>query len=206
MDDWKPKIEAWHARLAEWQRKFDAEYAALARRRKGWFRKLSAGELDEIATQARRAAGEELAVELFAFLAALCDAYRAEPLPQPRAKVRAWIGQEPTTLNAAWSFALQALDLARGAQASPALERGLAALSIVDVRVDFNAIQELLGRYWVTARRAGVDAAALFRSTAALSNPGMGGGGAHFAQLLHDFQGSAYYRDHVRPQLARASA
>jgi hypothetical protein len=206
MEDWKLKIEGWQARLTQWQQRFDAEYARLARERKGWFRKLSQGELDECAAQARKLAGEDLAVELFGFLAGLCDAYRAEPLPQPRAKVRAWVGAQPETLNAAWNFSQQALELARGSDAQRALERGLAALSIVDVRVDFNAVHVLLGQYWLAARRAAVDPKALFASTAALSNRGMGGGGAHFSQMLAEFEGSAYFRDHVRPQLSRASA
>jgi len=204
MDDWKPNIDTWQARLAQWQARFDAEYSALARKRKGWFKKLSAGELEDIAAQARSAAGDDLAKELFGFLAELCDAYRAEALPQPRAKVRAWIGMQPELLHAAWSFSVQALELARGADAQRALERGLAAASIVDVRVDFNAVLELLGRYSVAARKADIDPKALFASTAALSNRGMGGGGAHFSQMLAEFEASSYFRDSVRPKLARA--
>ena len=206
MEDWKPKIDTWQARLADWQARFDAEYSALARKRKGWFKKLSAGELEDIAVQARTAAGDDVAKELFGFLAELCDAYRAEKLPQPRAKVRAWIGMQPELLNAAWSFSVQALELARGQDAQRALERGLAAASIVDVRVDFNAVVELLGRYWIAARKSKVDPKALFASTAALSNRGMGGGGAYFSQMLAEFETSSYFRDHVRPALARASA
>lgn len=203
-DEWKGRIEAWQERLAGWQRTFDERYAALARRRRGWFRKLAAAEREEIADQARREAGEEVAVELFAFLRDLADAYLAEPLPAPRAKVRAWIGADPTTLNAAWSFAAQSLELVRGADAETSFRRGLAALSIVDLRVDFNELQELLGRYWIAGRKAGLDSKAHFESVAALSNPGMGGGGAHMAQALRDFGSTAYFRDRIRPQLPRA--
>jgi hypothetical protein len=206
MDDWKDKIEAWQRRLADWQREFDARYAELARKQRRWFRKLTAGELEDLAAQARRAAGEELAVELFQFLAELCDAYRAEPLPAPRAKVRAWIGMEPTTLNAAWSFSQQALELTRATDAALTLRRGLAALSIVDVRRDFTAVQELLGRYWIALRAQGIDAAVELAALARISNPGMGGGGADFAQLLREFATSAYFRTHVKPRLSRASA
>lgn len=206
MNDWQPKIEAWQGRLADWQRRFDDEFATLARKRKGWFGKLSPGELEEIAATARKSAGEDVAVELFGFLAELADAYRAEPLPQPRAKVRAWVGAEPTTLNAMWSFALQSLDLARGASAQKTLERGLAAFSIVDLRTDYSECIAVLGRFWLAAKRAGVDPKALFASTAALSNRGMGGGGNFCAQELAEFESSAYFRDHVRPQLSRASA
>ncbi|MCC7012937.1 MAG: hypothetical protein IT454_10275 [Planctomycetes bacterium] len=206
MDEWKQRIEEWHQRLAEWQRTFDARYAELARRRAGLFRSLSDGEKDELQAQARQAAGEELARELFAFVSELCDAYRAEPLPQPRAKVRAWIGNQPTTLNALLSYAHQALELARGADAQRMLERGLAALSIVDVRTDFLAVQALLGRYWIALRGQGLDASAAFATLAKLSNPGMGGGGACLGQIVREFGSSAYFREHVRPQLPRASA
>jgi hypothetical protein len=206
MDDWKAKIEAWQQRLAEWQRQFDDEYAALARKRKGLFRKLSDGASEEIAAQARKAAGEGTAVELFAFLCELCDGYRAETLPAQRAKVRAWVGNEPTTVNAMVSFARQALELAHGAEGERMLERGLAALSIFDLRTDFLLVQELAGRYWIAARRLGADAKAHFAAAAKLSNPGMGGGGACMAQLLAEFEGSAYFREHVKPQLARTSA
>lgn len=206
MDSFKPRIEEWQRKLAVWQDEFDAHYASLARKRKGWFGKLSDGAKEELAAQARKLAGEEVSVELFAFLAELCDAYRAEPLPAPRAKVRAWMGAEPTTLNAIWNFAQQALELARGAQARQALESGLAALSIVDLRVDFNAVQALLGEYWIALRKQGLDAAAEFEAVAALSNHGMGGGGAYFAQTLREFGGSGYFRANVRPQLSRASA
>ena len=204
MDDWKPKIEAWQGRLADWQRRFDDEFATLARKRRGWFGKLSAGELEEIAATARKNVGEDVAVELFGFLAELADAYRAEPLPQPRAKVRAWIGAEPTTLHATWNFALQSLDLARGATAQKALERGLAAVSIVDLRMDYSLCLDVLGRYWLTAKRAGVDPKALFASTAALSNRGMGGGGNFCAQELAGFETSAHLRDFLRSQRASA--
>src|SRR5262245_38528957 len=105
MDDWKPRIEEWQARLAEWQRRFDEEYVKLGRARKGLFRKLSDADRDEIAVRARAIVGEELPVELFGFLSELCDAYLAEPLPAPRAKVRAWVNNDPTTMNAAWSYA-----------------------------------------------------------------------------------------------------
>lgn len=203
MDDWKQRIEAWQRRLADWQRNFDERYAELARKRRGWFRKLSQAELEEIAGQARREAGEEVAVELFAFVRDLCDAYLAEPLPAPRAKVRAWIGADPATLNAVWSFGAQSLELLRGPDAPASFRRGLAALSIVDLRVDFNELQDLLGRYWVEGRKAGLDSKAQFAAVAALSNPGMGGGGAYMAQTLREFDATSYFRDRVRPMLPR---
>jgi hypothetical protein len=203
MDDWKQRFEAWKTRLEDWQRDFDARYAALARKRRGWLGELSQAELDEIADEARRGAGEQVAVELFAFLRDLCDAYLAEPLPAPRAKIRAWIGAYPATLNAVWSFAVQSLELLRGADAERTFLRGLAALSIVDLRVDFHEMQALLGRYWIEGRKAGLDGKAHFAAVAALSNPGMGGGGAHMAQTLLEFDGTSYFRDRVRPLLPR---
>ena len=206
MNQFKSRIDEWRPRLAAWQRRFDQEYAALARKRKGLFRKLSAGERDELATLARRAAGEELAVELHAFLIELVDAYLAEKLPQPRAKVRAWIGANEELLAAVWSLALQSCDGVRRPSDVGELRRALAALSIDDLRTDYNAVVEVLGRLWLAARKAGIDPAPHFAAVAELSNPGMGGGGACTAQLLDEFGASAYFREHVRPLLPRASA
>src|SRR6185436_19144661 len=98
MEEWQAKIEAWQARLHEWNAAFEDRYMRLARERKRWLRPLSEAEKEEIAVEARKLAGEDVAVELFAFLGGLCDAYVVEALPQWRAKTRAWIGANPDVL------------------------------------------------------------------------------------------------------------
>jgi hypothetical protein len=100
MEEWQAKIERWQARLAEWNQAFEERYRRLARERKRWLRPLSESEKDEIAAQARKLTGEEVAVELFSFLGALCDAYVAEVMPQWRAKARAWVGANADVFNA----------------------------------------------------------------------------------------------------------
>lgn len=206
MEALKPRIEEWQRRLADWQRRFDDEYAALARKRCGLFGRLSPEQAREVADLALEAAGKDVAVELHAFVSELCDAYLAEKLPQPRAKLRAWVGNEGETLFAVWSYAEQALGSVQGPDDVLTLRRGLAALSIHDLRGDYSEVVEQLGRAWLAAFKAGIDPKPHFEAVAALSNPGMGGGGACFGQLMAEFGASAYFRDRVRPQLGRRSA
>lgn len=205
MEEWNDKIVAWRKELDGWQTRFEDEHHKLARKRAGWFGKLTEGELDEVATLARRAAGEGQAVESFRFITELCDAYLVEALPQNRAKVRAWIGNEALSTNAVWSYALQAIEMLPSQANEVVLRRGLAAISIVDLRVDYNAFVAALGRLWIAARKAGLDPKPHFDALAKLSNPGMGGGGACVGQLLKDFSASSYFRDNVRPLLPRAA-
>jgi hypothetical protein len=206
MEEWQAKLAHWEQRLAEWNRSFEERYARLARDRKRWLRPLSAAEKEEIAAAARKLTGEELAVELFAFLSALCDAYVAAPMPQDRAKTRAWVGAGPNLLNAVWNYATQAPELIRGPHDAPMLTRGLAAISLDDVRSDYQDVLEALARLWIAARKAGLDPKPEFERVARASNPGMGGGGAFMQRTLLEFESSSYFRDHVRPRLPRASA
>ncbi len=205
MEEWNDKIVAWRKDLSVWQERFDDEYAKLARRRRGWFGKLSQGELEEIAALARQSAGEQQAVDSFRFITELCDTYLAEALPQNRAKTRAWIGCEALSTNAVWSYALQAIELLPRQANENVLRRGLAAVSIVDLRVDYNAFLGALGRLWIAARKAGLDPKPHFEAVAKLSNPGMGGGGACVGELLMSFASTSYFRDNVRPLLPRAA-
>lgn len=206
MDDWQEKLARWERRLAEWNRDFELRYARLARERKRWLKPLSEVDKAEVAAEARKLCGEELAIELFEFLGALCDAYVAEPMPQNRAKTRAWVCQGPNLLNAVWDYAAQAPELTRGPNDVVALTRGLAAISIDDMRANYEDVLELLGRLWVTAAKAGIDPRAAFERVAAISNPGMGGGGAFMQQTLREFEGSPHFAAEVRPRLPRASA
>lgn len=205
MEEWNDKIVAWRRDLETWQARFESEYQQLARKRRGWFGKLAQGELDEIAALARRAAGEQQAVDSFRLVTELCDAYLGEALPQNRAKARAWVGAEALTTNAVWSYALQSIELLARQSSESTLRRALAAISLVDLRVDYNAFLDALGRLWIAARKAGLDPKPHFDAVATLSNPGMGGGGACVGKLLAEFNSSAYFRDRVRPLLPRAA-
>jgi hypothetical protein len=94
----------------------------------------------------------------------------------------------------------------RGAQDAVRLERALAAVSLDDLRADALEVDELLARLWLAAVRAGLDPRAAFEATAAISNPGMGGGGGGVADHLRAFEGSPAYKARVLPELRRRSA
>jgi len=206
MDEWIEKLAPWNARLEEWNQGFHREYRRLARQRSGLFRRLSAADEEELAAEARRAAGEALLVELFELFDGLCGAYLAAALPQHAAQVRARVGQLPALFNALWSYVEQAPELIRGAGDARRLELALAAVSIDDGRVDIEQCEAALGRLYLAASRAGIDPKPHFAAAAAVSNPGTGGGGSRTRELLAGFDRSFYFQRHVRPQLARASA
>ena len=75
-----------------------------------------------------------------------------------------------TAAHAPYRAQAERIERQRAAAAGSSTPVAEAAASIVDVRVDFNAVVELLGRYWLAARKCNVDPKALFASTAALSS------------------------------------
>ncbi len=187
-------------------RGFRREYKRLARQRSGLLRRLSVAEREEIAADARRAAVEELLVELFGFYDGLCGAYLATELPQHSALLRANLGEQPALFEAFWSYAEQAPELIRGADDGRLLELGLAAVSLDDDRVDLQQCEAVLGRLYLAATRVGLDAKPHFAAVAAVSNPGTGGGGSRTQGLVAGFDRSFYFEQHVRPQVSRTSA
>jgi hypothetical protein len=206
MEDWQEKIEAWSARVDEWNEGFHQEFRSLRRKRAGLFRRLSAADEEELAAEARRAAGEGFLVLLFGFLDELCSAYRETELPQDAAKLRAWVGEHTGLMGALWSYVEQAPELVRSADDGARLDLALAAVSLDDTRVDVEQQRAALGRLYIAASRAGIEPEPHFDSAAAVSNPGTGGGGSNTREALAEFRSSYYFREHVRPQLSRASA
>lgn len=205
-DELRERLETLDARQAAWRGQFLVAYQRLRRERFGRWRRPDAAAEEELAREARKQAGEEQAREMFAFLDELCDAYRAEALPQNRAKLRADVGAARTLLAEVWAYAAQNAELVRGGEDSVRLERALAAVSLDDLRADALEVDELLARLWLAAVRAGLDPRAAFAATAAISNPGMGGGGACLAGHLRGFEGSPAYKSRVLPELRRRSA
>ena len=205
-DELRERLRAQDQRQAAWRDAFLTAYKRLRRERFGWLRRPNAVQEEELAREARKIAGEEAAREIFAFLDELCDAYRAEALPQNRAKLRADVGASRTLLGEVWAYATQNAELVRTSDDGPRLQRALAAVSLDDLRADKQEVDELLGRIWLAAVRADLDPRAAFAETAALSNPGMGGGGAFLASQLREFEGSLAYKQHVLPALRRRSA
>jgi len=206
MDELLKKLEEWDGRLAAWNELFHRNYRRLARRFSGWFRKRSAEEEERLAAEARRQTGEEVLVELFAFLDEFCIAYLEAKLPQDQAKARKIVGESPDLMTAVWSYVAQSIDLVRRASDGDRLRRALAAFSIEDLRVDLELAEETAGKAWLAAVRAGLDPAPAFQEAAAASNPGTGGGGAYTRQFLAEFGDSLHFRTHVRPELPRVSA
>jgi len=206
IDDLRERVRAMERRQSEWNVTFEQAYSRLRRERCGRWRRPAIAQEEELRDEARRAAGEDFTLELFAFVDELADAYLAEKLPQNRAKLRADVGHSPGLLAAVWAYAVQALDLLRDADDSLRLERALAVLSIDDLRTDVEQVDALLARLWLAALRVGIDARAAFERVAAVSNPGMGGGGACLAPRLATFEASLAYKRIVAPELHRLSA
>lgn len=205
-DELRQRLRAIDGRQAAWRTAFLEAFARLRRERFGRWRRPDAAQAEELAREARKAAGEEQARALFAFLDELCDAYRAEALPQNRAKLRADVGASRTLLAEVWTYAVQNSELVRGPGDAARLDHALAAVSLDDLRADARDVDELLARLWLAAVRAGLDPRAAFEATAAISNPGTGGGGAFLAQHLREFEGSLAFKSRVAPELRKRSA
>lgn len=205
-DELRERLEAIDGRQAAWRRQFLDAFTRLRRERFGRWRRPDGTQEEELAREARKIAGEEQARALFAFLDELCDAYRAEKLPQNRAKLRADIGAAQTLLTEVWTYASQNAELVRAPEDAARLERALAAVSLDDLRADARDVDELLARLWIAAVRAGLDPRAAFEATAAISNPSTGGGGAFLAQRLRDFEGTLTFKSRVAPELRKRTA
>ena len=205
-DELRERLTAMDSSQHAWRREFLDAYRKLRRERFGRWRRPSAVEDEDLALQARKLAGEGQARTAFAFFDELCDAYCAETLPQNRAKLRADVGAAQTLLGELWAYARQNAELVRNVKDGERLKRALAAVSLDDLRADSQEVYELLAAIWLAAVRAELDPRAAFEATAAISNPGTGGGGAFLQQQLRSFEGSAAYRSHVLPALRRQTA
>lgn len=205
-DDLRERLKTLDTRQSAWRRDFLDAFQRLRRERFGRWRRPGAAEEEELAREARQLAGEDVARELFAFFDQCCDAYRAEPLPQNRAKLRADIGAAQTLFGELWAYAAQNVELVRTSKDALRLERALAAVSLDDLRADALEVDLLLARLWIAAVRAELDPRAAFAAAAAISNPGTGGGGAFLAQRLRDFETSLAFKSRVLPELRMRSA
>jgi hypothetical protein len=201
--DWETKLAELDRRLAEWYRRFDAEVARLARGARRLFRKPDPARLSQAETAARQSVGEELLREVAAFLDRLSADY-LQALPGERARIRARIGSHEAIFRFHWSFCASQPDAIRGPDDTERLRLALAAVSIDDLRsTDVRAVDELLGRLWLAAERAGIEPAPVFAEVATVSNRATGGGGAHFRERLEGFERSVHFRDVVQPQRAK---
>ena len=206
IDELRERVREMDRRQANWNEMFHRAYARVRRERVGRFRRPSPAQDEEIAAEACRVTGEDFALEMFGFIDDLCDAYLAEELPQNHAKLRADVGSLEAMLPALWAYAAQNIGLVRGVEDELRLVHALCAVSLDDMRADSQDVDAMLARAWLAGVRAGLDPAACFARVAAVSNPGMGGGGAFLQAHLESFQGSLAFRRQVVPELARRRA
>jgi hypothetical protein len=206
MSDWELRLVVWERRLGRWNEDYERELGRRLREARRFLRRPSPDRVAAAEADARRAAGEQTLVELFALFDELAGDYLAAELPQERAKLRAWIGAEPLLFRALWSYVEQAPELIRGPADERRLELALAAVSLDDGRVDARQRDAALGRLYLAAARAGIDPRPAFQKVAARSNPGTGGGGAHTRAVLEGFPRSFYFEREVRPRLAPSRA
>jgi len=201
MKDWRERTDAVGRRLQEWNEAYAREYGQLLRQRRRRFRKPSATELESIAAEARRRAGEEVLAEASVFLDELCAAYLAEPLPQIRAQMRARVANWPALFEALWSCIEGSALAIRRPEDRERLRLGLAAASLDDMRSDLRKLEEAVGRLYLAAVRAGIDPRPDLEAVAQASNPSTGGGGGKMREWLLEFEASRHFKRAVEPEL-----
>ena len=205
MKDWRERMDAAESRLQEWNGVYAREHEQLLRQRKRRFRKASEAELESIAAEARRRAGEAVLAETSAFLDELCAAYLAEPLPQIRAQKRARIANRPALFDALWSCVDGAARLIRSPQDRERLRLALAAASLDDMRSDLRKLEEAVAGLYLAALRAGIEPRPHLEAVSQASNPSTGGGGGKMREWLLDFEGSLAFKRTVEPELKSAA-
>lgn len=203
-EELRARLREMDQRQSRWNQDYVRTLARLGRR--GLFRRAKAEQRPELAEEARREAGEGLALEMFAFLDELCDAYLSETLPQNQAKLRADVGSLESLPALLWSYAEQNVELSRSPADERRLLRALCAVSLDDLRADMQQVDELLARIWLAAVRAGIDPRPAFESVAKVSNPGTGGGSAFTRSHLRGFERSLAFKRLVEPAVNRSSA
>jgi len=206
MKDWKERLAALTGRVEDWNTQYEEAFAKLAKERglTRWFRRPSEVELRAVADEARRSVGSEPLTELSAFFDELCDHF-VTVLPQPRAEIRARIEDSPVVFDLFWSYVTNTPERVTGPDAAVHLKRGLAAVAIDDFHGRFDQVNEVLGKLWLAAARAGVDPKPVFAEVGNVANPGMSGGGNHMRGYMTDFGGTHYFKAEVAPLLKAAA-
>lgn len=201
--DWENELAELDRRLADWYRRYDAEYKRLARGARRLFQKPDPARLAQADAEARQSVGDALLREVASFLDGLSADYLAA-LPGERARIRARIGSHEAIFRFYWPFVASQPAAVRGPGDVERLRLALAAASIDDLRsTDIRAVDELLGELWLAAERAGIDPAPVFQEVAAVSNRATGGGSAHFRDRLAGFEGSLHFKEAVQPRRSK---
>jgi hypothetical protein len=198
IDALKKQLALLDDRLVQWQKADNTVYE----------RYLSAGEtLAQIvaAIQADRHMRTESGVtdprtDLFTLLDDVSDAYLAADV-SARGAIRGAFNGKDRVLAALGTYVSRAREMVTTGDARLWLRRGLAAVSILDVRLDPQDIQVSLGSLYVAATRAGVDAAAEFADVASLSSDAYPGKFPTARKQLSAFSESDYFQSAVKPEL-----
>jgi len=138
--------------------------------------------------------------ELFGVLDAVCDAYLGADDGQ-RGAIRGAFNGKDRVLLALETYVSRAADALAASGDLAWLRRGLAAASILDVRLDPQDTQVSLGHLYRAAALAGIDPAPVFAEVASLSSDAYPSKFGSARALLAGFHQSDYFRQSVEPDL-----
>ena len=138
--------------------------------------------------------------ELFGVLDEVCDAYLLADDGQ-RGLIRGAFNGKDYVLLALETYVSHAADTLASSGDLAWLRRGLAAASILDVRLDPYDLLVSLGHLYRAAALAGGDPAPAFAEVAALSSDAYPGKYGSARALLAGFRQSDYFRESVAPDL-----
>jgi hypothetical protein len=138
--------------------------------------------------------------ELFGVLDGVTDTYLAADDRQ-RGAIRGAFNGKDRVLLALETYVSRAADALAASGELVWLRRGLAAASILDVRLDPQDIQVSLGNLYRAAALTGLDPAPVFADVASLSSDAYPGRFGSARALLAGFHQSDYFRQSVAPDL-----
>jgi len=136
---------------------------------------------------------------LDALLDELCGIY-LEADRRQRTAIRSILHEKRSILNYLHSYMGRTSRLLESSRDRKWLRKGLAAASIVDMRVDWRDLLICLGDLWLTARRVRIRPGGHFQAMARLSNPVGRHGERSTRDLLADFHKSAHLRSILRKE------
>jgi len=138
--------------------------------------------------------------ELMDVLDAVCDVY-LEADDSGRGAIRGAFNGKDRVLAALETTISRAADAIASTGERQWLRRGLAAASILDVRLDPQDIHVSLGHLYRAAALAGLDPQPVFAEVAALSSDAYPSKYGSARALLAGFHDSDYFRESVAPEL-----
>lgn len=138
--------------------------------------------------------------ELFELLDDLADAYLDADNAE-RGAIRGAFNGKDRVMAALDNYVSRAADQIRSGDDIQWLRRGLAAASMLDVRLDPQDTRVGLGNLYRAATTADIDPEPVFKDVAALSSDAYPGRFGSARALLESFRESDYFRETVEPEL-----